>query len=182
MSFIPRIHPSCSQSNNCVSSPPQALLTDVDIAGVLCTVGTNAGWRSKRSLERLGMLCEEKKEEETWRYVTGFVFCEHSYQPPYQPISNSRMKPVIKHLLLTDTKIAVKTPWKHQQKVLLEKYLGSNCNQCFEWSHSQVQPLLLLQKVSLTYLLWVLVLRRGQQLQWYSHFCLIRCLGMPMWK
>lgn len=34
---------SFRQSNQGMSSPPQALLADVDIAGVLCTVGTNAG-------------------------------------------------------------------------------------------------------------------------------------------
>lgn len=39
-----------------VNLPPQALPADVAMAGVLCTVGTNAGWRSKRSVERLGML------------------------------------------------------------------------------------------------------------------------------
>lgn len=40
---ILRIPLSLRQSNQRNSSPPQALLADVDIAGVLCTVGTNAG-------------------------------------------------------------------------------------------------------------------------------------------
>lgn len=54
---------SLRQSNQDMSSPPQALLADVDIAGVLCTVGTNAGWSSKRSLERLGMLNKKWERE-----------------------------------------------------------------------------------------------------------------------
>lgn len=38
--------------------PPQALLA-VDMDGVLCAAGMNAGWRSNRSLVRFGTLCEE---------------------------------------------------------------------------------------------------------------------------
>lgn len=129
------------------------------------------------------MLCEEKRGRNM--KIRNRLCLLQTLMPTSLPaINNSGTKPVIKHLLLTDAKIAVNTPGKHQQKVVLEKYWGSNYDQCFEQSHSQVQRLLLASesKVSLTYLLWVLVLRRGQQLQWYSHFCLIRCLGMLMWK
>ena len=42
--------------------PPQALLA-VEIEGVLCTAGMKAGWRSNRSLFRLGTLRSERVEK-----------------------------------------------------------------------------------------------------------------------
>lgn len=50
----------CMYECRCACSvPPQALLA-VEIEGVLCTAGMKAGWRSNRSLFRLGTLGSKK--------------------------------------------------------------------------------------------------------------------------
>lgn len=63
--FPARMQIWCVLACVCVCAvPPQALLA-VEIEGVLCTAGMNAGCRSNRSLLRLGTLGEGRQRDRT---------------------------------------------------------------------------------------------------------------------
>lgn len=169
--------PKVITQSNQISLPPQALPADVAVAAVPCTVGTNAGWRSKRSLERLGILKRNKETQYAlYSWVTHkFTLISVSSSPG--PAKNNSTKKKFSFIVFL-------IKWyeqSHQHYKKAESYSG----EVLKITSCQTSPAFRLaseNKVSLTYLLWALILQRGQQLQRYSHFFLIRCLGMLMWK
>lgn len=69
--LCPCVHLHIGTKCRCVGTvPPQALLAE-EIEGVLCTAGMKAGWRSNRSLFRLGTLrstqVERERTVQRWR-------------------------------------------------------------------------------------------------------------------
>lgn len=110
-------------------------------------------------------------------------FYEHPYQSHLLLFTSSPSTTVIQKLVIEHS--LPKLLWVHQENIN-KRYLRGNQDHSFAvhcGATGQSSNLFLLEsKISLTYLLWVLVQQRGQQLQWYSHFFLIKCLGMLMWK
>lgn len=114
--------PKVITQSNQISLPPQALPADVAVAAVPCTVGTNAGWRSKRSLERLGILKRNKETQYAlYSWVTHKFTLISVSSSPGPAKNNKKINFLLKYFLSSDTNNPINITRK--QKVILEKYL-----------------------------------------------------------